>query len=444
MMITMVEPESIASEIGIQPGDELLEVNGKRILDGIDYRFHESDAVVSLKIAREREVTIYDIEKDEGERVGIDFEEMKTLSCGNDCIFCFVDQNPKGMRKQVYFRDGDYRLSFMYGNYTTMTNAGPAILQRIIEQRLSPQYISVHVTNYEVRKLLMGLKKDDRILEKIRQLHDNGIDIHTQIVLCPGINDGEILSKTITDLKKYHRHIISLAIVPVGLTDHRFGLFDLKKVDRKYANDLLDSVRQWQKQFRKEIGRAFVYPSDEFYIVAGQDLPSTRAYDGFPQTENGVGLVRSFINNFKKQSRRFPQSLEDKKKMTLVTSELPSGFMTTEILPRLSSIGNLEVEMVTAPNLLFGKSVTVAGLLSGKCVISSLQGKTLGELVLIPPDILNPEGLFLDDMTVRQLEEKLNRSVMVFDGRWQDVFASLLHPRERKHAQKLLPILNPS
>ncbi len=444
MKITMVEPESIASEIGILIGDELLEVNGKRVFDSIDYRFRESDAAVSLKIAREREVTIYDIEKDEGERVGIDFEEMKILSCGNDCVFCFVDQNPKGMRKQVYFRDGDYRLSFMYGNYTTMTNAGPAILSRIIEQRLSPQYISVHVTDYEVRKMLMGLKKDDRILEKIQQLHDNGIDMHTQIVLCPGINDGEILDKTIMDLYRFHRHIVSLAIVPVGLTDHRFGLYNLKKVDRSYARQLLDSVGQWQKRLRKEIGRAFVYPSDEFYIVAGRELPSTRAYDGFPQTENGVGMVRSFINAFKKESRRFPVALSERKKLTMVTAELPCAFMEKEIFPRLQSTKNLEIDLVIAPNLLFGQSVTVAGLLSGKCVVSSLQGRTLGDLILLPPDILNAEGLFLDDMTVPQLEQKLNCPVLVFDGRWQDVFTTLLPSRERKQAQKLLPILNPS
>jgi putative radical SAM enzyme (TIGR03279 family) len=441
--ITLVEPDSIASELGIQPGDELLEINGKRVQDAIDYRYHEGDESISLKVARDREVTIYDIEKDEGERVGIDFEEMKILSCGNDCIFCFVDQNPKGMRPQLYFRDGDYRLSFMYGNYTTMTNAGPAILKRIIEQRLSPQYISVHVTEYSVRKLLMGLKKDDFILEKIKLLHDNGIDMHTQIVLCPGINDGSVLEKTISDLYVFNRHIISLAIVPVGLTDHRFGLFELKKVDHEYANRLLDTIEVLQHRFRKNIGRAFVYPSDEFHIVAGREIPPAKYYDGFPQTENGVGLVRSFMEDFKKQSRRFPKMLPRPRRLTLATAELPSGFIRNELMPRLKRITGLDARLEVVPNVLFGRSVTVGGLLSAKCLYSALKGKDCGDLLLLPPDVLNADGVFLDDATVSSLETRLNVPVMVFDGTWDDVFQRLKNPK-RNQAQQPLSLFSNS
>lgn len=435
MKITLVEPDSIASELGIQAGDELLEINGRRPLDQIDFRFHEDDGNVSLKVGRGTEVVVYDIEKDEGERIGLDFEEMKILSCGNDCIFCFVDQNPKGLRNQLYFRDGDYRLSFMYGNYTTMTNAGPAILDRIITQRLSPQYISVHVTDLEVRKKLMGLRKDDFILQKIELLHDNGIDMHTQIVLCPGINDGAVLGKTVLDLYQFHRHIISLAVVPVGLTDHRFGLFNLKKVDHTYANELLDKVEEWQRKFRKEIGRNFVYPSDEFFITAGRNIPPASYYDGFPQTENGVGLVRSFIKELRKQSRSFPRRLGSRKRMTLATGELAHGFMRTDVVPVLENIDGLEVAMEVVPNTLYGSSVTVAGLLSGKCLYSALKDRDCGDLVVLPPDILNTEGLFLDDMTVPQLEEALGVPVTVFDARWVDVFTNL----EGKSPQNLLP-----
>ena len=253
MKIIAVEPESIADEVGIRAGDELLEINGQRIQDDIDYRFYQGEGTVTLKVAHEGEVILYDIEKDDEDQLGIILEEMKILSCGNDCIFCFVDQNPKGLRNQLYFRDGDYRLSFMYGNYTTMTNAGPAILQRIIAQRLSPQYISVHVTDYEIRRRLMGLKKDDQILEKMRLLHDNGIDMHTQIVLCPGINDGAALAKTVEDLYALNKHIVSLAVVPVGLTDHRFGLAQLRRVDRAYAADLLDSIRAMAAEVPKGV-----------------------------------------------------------------------------------------------------------------------------------------------------------------------------------------------
>lgn len=433
MKITAVEPDTIAEELGIEVGDELLEINDKRVADAIDYRFYENDAVISVKVVRNGEITIYDVEKDEGERLGLDFEDFKILSCGNDCIFCFVDQNPQGMRKQVYFRDGDYRLSFMYGNYTTMTNAGPAILRRIIKQRLSPQYISVHVTDYEVRKLLMGLKKDDLILEKIKLLHDNGIDMHTQIVLCPGLNDGAVLEKTVNDLFEFNKHIISLAIVPVGLTDHRFGLHDLKKVDREYANMLLDTVEVWQKKFKEETGRSFVYCSDEFHIVAGRRVPEEDYYDGFPQTENGVGLVRSFITEFNRQVKKFPKKISSNKKLTMATAELPANFLHHSIIPTLQRIGNLEIQLEVVENILFGRSVTVAGLLSGKCLISSLKGKELGDLLLLPPDILNNDSLFLDDMTVPKLEQELNVPVMVYDGRWGDMFDKFTS--RRQHAQ---------
>ncbi|MBM2840979.1 MAG: putative radical enzyme, family [Bacteroidetes bacterium] len=440
MKISLVEPGSIAEELGIQAGDELLEINGKRVLDAIDYRFHENGPDISLKVSHRNEVIIYDIEKDEDDRVGIDFEEMKILSCGNDCIFCFVDQNPKGLRNQLYFRDGDYRLSFMYGNYTTMTNAGPAILNRIIEQRLSPQYISVHVTDYEVRKLLMGLKKDDCILDKIKQLHDGGIDMHTQIVLCPEINDGKIF---IEDLYQFNEHIISLAIVPVGLTDHRFGLFELKRVDHDYAERLLDLVEPLQEQLRGEIGRAFVYPSDEFYIVAGREIPPAGSYDGFPQTENGVGLVRSFLEDFKRQSKKFPPRLKRPRRMVMATATLPSRHMRDEVLPRLKRIGGLDVQLQVVPNLLYGESVTVAGLLSGKCLYSAMSKEDCGDMLLLPPDILNADGFFLDDATVPQLEDQLDVPIVVFDGSWSDVFSHLNNPKRIRHTPTLLPILNP-
>ncbi len=426
MKIIAVEPRSIAEELGLHPGDELLEINGKRVRDHLDVRFHEGDETITLKVAREGEVILFDIEKNDGERIGMDFEEMRILSCGNDCIFCFVDQNPKGLRNQLYFRDGDYRLSFMYGNYTTMTNAGPAILQRIVEQRLAPQYISVHATDPAVRRDLMGLKKDDHILDKIAFLHDNGIDMHTQIVLCPGYNDGDVLQKTVEDLARFKKHVRSLAIVPVGLTDHRFGLAQLGRVDQPYAQALLERVQEWQKEFREDLGRSFVYASDEFYVVAGKGVPPAGWYDGFGQLENGVGMIRNFVTRSRSQARRFPASLRASRKLVLMTGELASPMIATEIVPLLSRIRKLTVEVVVAPNTLFGRSVTVAGLLSGKCVYSAMQQREPGDLLLLPPDILNADSVFLDDMTVPALEEKLGGArVMVFDGYWSHVLSSL-------------------
>ena len=439
MKIISVEGEGIAGELGIRRGDELLEINGRRVLDSIDYRFHESDPVLSLKVARDGEVTVFDIEKDEGETLGIEFEEMKVLSCGNDCIFCFVDQNPQGLRKGLYFRDGDYRLSFMYGNYTTMTNAGPAILERIIAQRLSPQYISVHVTDLAVRTRLMGLKKDDGILGKIALLHDGGIDMHTQIVLCPGINDGDVLEKTVRDLFAYRRHVVSLAVVPVGLTDHRFGLAPLKRVDAAYAEELLVKTDRWQKEFRKKTGRGFVYPSDEFYIVAGRPIPPARSYDGFPQIENGVGIVRNFLAEFRRQSAKFPLRVRPQRRLTLVTGELAQSFIGRSVLPRLRKVEGLDVRLEVVPNVLYGRSVTVAGLLSGKCLYSALEGKDLGDLLLLPPDILNGDGLFLDDQTIADAEQRLRVPVMTFEGNWEEVFRLLKKTPRRTRTRQLLP-----
>jgi putative radical SAM enzyme (TIGR03279 family) len=422
MKIVAVKPDSIASELGILPGDELLELNDRKVHDHIDVRFHEEDPFLTLKIARDGETTTYEVENDEGEKLGLDFEEMKILSCGNDCIFCFVDQNPAGLRKQLYFRDGDYRLSFLYGNYTTLTNAGPAILQRIVDQRLSPQYISVHVTDFTVRRRLMGLKKDDRIMEKIRFLHDNGIAMHTQIVLCPGINDGDVLEKTVEDLYAFRKQIISLALVPVGLTDHRFGLTALTKVDGEYAARLLSTVDRWQKRFRRESRRGFIYPSDEFYIVAGRNLPSARSYDGFPQVENGVGLVRSFLEDLRRQSGSFPRRLKAKRRLTLVTAELPSGIIAENLVHLLNRISGLDCRLEILPNTLYGRSVTVAGLLSGKCLYSRLEGNDNGDGILLPPDILNADGLFLDGETLPRVQERLGVPVRVFDGRWDEIF----------------------
>ena len=440
MKIVAVHPASIAQELGLAVGDELLEMNGQRVQDNIDYRFLEGEPEVSLKVIHGGAVQIFDIEKDEGEPLGIELEEMKILSCGNDCIFCFVDQNPAGLRKELYFRDGDYRLSFMYGNYTTMTNAGPAILRRIVTQRLAPQYISVHATDLDVRRTLMGIKKDDFILQKIKLLHDNNIEMHTQIVLCPGLNDGPVLEKTVRDLYAFRKQIVSLAVVPVGLTDHRFGLTRLRRVDAAYAQELLARVDAWQREFRKALGRAFVYASDEFFLTAGRPIPGPAAYDGFPQLENGVGMVRAFLTQFARQARNFPLTLGKRRTLNIVTGELAQGFMREVIVPRLAAIKNLRVNLVVAPNLLYGRSVTVAGLLSGNSVSSSLQGVSRGDLVLLPPDILNTSGVFLDDVTPADLASRIGSPLLVFGGRWGDVIRTLTQQSRRQRTGTLVQV----
>jgi NifB/MoaA-like Fe-S oxidoreductase len=243
----------------------------------------------------------------------------------------------------------------------------------------------------------------------------------------------------VDDLYEFRDQIISLAIVPVGLTDHRFGLAHLQKVDPPYAAALLGSVDRWQAIFRAETGRGFVYASDEFYIVAGRPLPSTALYDGFPQVENGVGLVRSFITDFRRQARSFPARLPSRRRLTMVTAELAAGFIAGIVVPRLERIGGLTVRLIVAPNVLYGRSVTVAGLLSGKCLYSSLEGGDCGDMVLLPPDILNADGLLLDDETLPRVQERLRVPVMVFDGRWSDVLGQLKHTKGTSDYTRLLP-----
>ncbi|MGA9115256.1 MAG: DUF512 domain-containing protein [Bacteroidota bacterium] len=424
MKIVSVQPGSIAAELGIRPGDDLLELNDSRVQDGMDLRFREQEAHLQARVAQAGGVVLFDIEKGEGESLGMELEEMKVLSCGNDCIFCFVDQNPPRLRKSLFVRDGDYRLSFMYGNYTTLTNAGPAVLRRIVEQRLSPQYISVHTTDPDLRRRLMGLKKDDGVLEKIRYLHDHGIEMHTQIVLCPGFNDGEALLGTIRDLYAFRTAVRSLAVVPVGLTDHRAHLEELRRVDAEMASRVLDQIVPLQKQFRRETGRGFVYASDEFYILAGRPLPGRRHYDGYPQVENGVGLTRSFLERLRRSERFFPNGLPEPRRLLVLTGELAAGILEKHLMSRLKRIQNLTSVLVVAPNILFGRSVTVSGLLSGGCIRAALR-RHAADLVLLPPEILNAENRLLDDISVAELEGETGMRMQVFGNRWREVFSAL-------------------
>jgi len=424
--VKAVEPESIAAELGILPGDEILEINGRKVADEIDLKFRESEARIGARVSRRGAVTLFEIEKEPEETLGIIPEESAVIRCGSDCVFCFVDQNPKGLRDVLYVRDGDYRLSFMYGNYTTLTNAGPAVLRRIAEERLSPMYVSVHSTDPAVRRRLMRLKKDDRILDKMKFLAGNGIRMHTQIVLCPGFNDGDSLERTVMDLWALRESVISLAVVPVGLTEHRDRLEGLRRPSEAEARRILQETQGWQRVFRAASGRNFVYPSDEFYLMAGERFPGVDFYDGYPQIENGVGMVRLFLDEFSRASRRFPKRILAPRSMTIATGELASGFMKNVVLNRLNGIAGLSVDLATVPNRLFGRSVTVAGLLSGESLCKALKGRGKSDLTLLPPDVVNGEGLFLDDWTLADLSLCLGGRVEVFDGGWKNVFRLLM------------------
>ncbi len=412
--IIHIQPGSIAEELGIQPGDTLIAINGKEIRDRLDYRFYESEENLEVHIKQGHEEIIFEIEKDPDEDLGLDLEEMQLMSCGNNCVFCFVYQNPKGMRKSLYFKDEDYRYSFMYGHYVTMTTLTPSDLDRIAEQRLSPLYISVHSTDPETRKWLLGIKQDDKLLEKIDFLTKNGIELHTQIVLVPEVNDGAVFKKTVSDLSRYYPKLKSVAVVPVGISRHRRRKEPLRihtPQELKAAIEFTDGLRA---KFKKELGVHFVYLSDEFFIKAQAPIPPASYYDEFYQIENGVGEFREMIDRFQAAWPAMPKRLNRPVNITWVTGTLASGNLKKYIIDPLNTIENISIEMIPIFNYFYGTTIQVSGLLVGEDIFNQLKDRPLGDLILLPPRVLNEDGLFLDDWTVRDLEQKLNRKCHVF------------------------------
>jgi putative radical SAM enzyme (TIGR03279 family) len=429
--VMSVTAGSIAEELGILPGDELLKMNGEPVHDELDVKFHMPLEQIELELMMQGEYAILEIEKDDDEDIGFVVEPMKMTACGNDCVFCFVDQNPEGLRKALYFRDGDYRFSHLYGNYNTMTNVGPNALERIVRQRLVPQYVSVHSTDLEVRKKLMRLRKDDHILDKLRYLAENNIWMHTQVVLCPGINDGPGLAKTVEDIYNLGPAVQTMAIVPVGLTSHREGLSELKQIDKPYALSMIEWVMGLQKKFRKERDVNWLYLSDEFFLVAEMEPPEEAWYDGYPQLENGVGMVRDFIEETRNEVSTLKTShpLDKPRTLTLATATLASGFMQNSIVPLLREIPDLDVNLEVVTNTLYGPDVTVTGLLSGRCFYNHFATKPATDLLLLPPNVLNEDDIFLDDETPLGLKSRLgNRPMALFHGSWEEVLFYLEHP----------------
>jgi putative radical SAM enzyme (TIGR03279 family) len=379
-----------------------------------------------MEVRRGNERIIFDIEKDADDSLGLNFEPLKIRGCGNDCIFCFVDQNPAGMRSTMYFRDEDFRLSFLSGHYVTLSNMSRADLERIVRQRLTPLFISVHATDPAVRKFLLGIKFDDRLLEKFSYLTHNGIELHTQIVLCPEVNDGEVLHKTLSDLAGFHPHVRSVAVVPVGLTKHREGLTPIKPVTQAYAQQFLRIADEYAAEFRQRLGTHFVYPSDEFYIMAGEPIPPAGRYDAFDQMENGVGMLRDLLDDFTgSQVTRLPKRLPQPTEVTLVTATLAGGFLAENILPRLQQIKNFHPELVILVNQFYGESITVSGLLTGQDIFAALKDRDLGAAVFLPKNCLNDNQVFLDDWKLTEMQEKLGVPVVPLRNDFGGVFEFL-------------------
>jgi putative radical SAM enzyme (TIGR03279 family) len=424
MIINEIDPDGLAYALGLKPGDKLKSINGQPVRDEIDYQFNVYDEELTLEIIRDDEKLKFSIEKEEGEDLGVVFEEIQYRNCASDCVFCFVDQNPAGMRKALYFRDEDYRLSFLYGSYFTLNNVSKNDLKRIVSQRLSPLYISIHAIDKKTRAYLFGVNRNDRLTEKIEYLVENGIELHTQIVLCPGINDEDILIETIQELEKYYPGIRSVAVVPVGLTKYRDGLPEINPVTKNYARQFNPKIQEIQKEYLQKFGERFVYLSDEWYLTAERRLPAIGHYGELFQLENGVGMTRQFIESVKKQKNEIKRSLNGIRKLNLLTGKLAEPVLKEFIEPILKENRNLIVETTGIENSFYGSSITVSGLLTGSDFINAVSSSD-ADLFLLPPNILNPDGLTLDNMTIEEIGLKTGKRVMQYNGDINEIFCNL-------------------
>lgn len=419
-IVAKVEKDSIAEEMGIEIGDILISINGKKIIDIIDYLFLISDNYLDVEIQKNNdEIWILEIDKDYDEDLGIEFNNAildKAKSCKNKCIFCFVDQLPTNMRKSLYFKDDDSRLSFLQGNFLTLTNLSDADIDRIIEYNISPINVSIHTTNPELRVKMLNNRTAGNILERIKRLTENRILINGQIVLCPGINDELELEKTIKDLYPLYPNLHSVAIVPVGITKFRENLYPLKIFDEEEANKVIIQVNKWQGLLKERIGTSFVYLSDEFYNIAKQPLPSYEDYEGFPQIENGVGLIRKLEHEFNEYLLSLPSNLEIDKTITIITGVSAAKFMR-ELTKKLTDrVSKLRIQVYPIINNYFGETITVSGLITGKDIINQLENKELGAEILIPKSMLkSDEPVFLDDIKVKDIEEHFLKKIKVCD-----------------------------
>ena len=429
MKINYVEKESIAASIGLKPGDRLESIDGSRVKDIIDYRFKVTDEKILLKVKQGGEIKEYDIEKDVDDNLGLGFDDFKIRGCANDCVFCFVDQNPTGMRDGLYFRDGDFRMSFLHGHFVTMTNMGWKELKRIVEQRLSPLYVSVHVTDPDKRLEMFLYGKDDFLMKKFEYLTENGIELHAQVVLCPGWNDGKFLEKTVEDIYSFRPNALSMSIVPVGLTKHRDGLPNLPRVTAEYARSFIPIGKQLSAKYRQENGKNFVFLSDEWFLKIGAALPNQNYYAGHDLQENGVGQVANFMADWKDNIADYSSGLKKPTSITIGTGTLIADYFNTNFIPLLKTVSNLDVKLKSINNTFFGENdVTVSGLLTGQDIITQLADQELGDMVLFSNRILNEDDtLTLDDMTLGQISHALEVPVRVVGDSPAEFFTAINH-----------------
>ena len=416
-VIARVEPGSIAAELGLQPGDVVKAVGGQPVRDMLDWQFLTTAEDLELTVEHAGEEQLIQLEKDFDAELGVSFGEHSTFdgvyTCVNKCVFCFVHQTPRGMRRSLYLMDDDYRLSFMHGNFVTLVGISQDKWQRIIDQRISPIYVSVHATDDDLRVRLMGTEKARGVMGKLRELAAHGIGFHTQIVACPGLNDGPALDRSIADLAALWPHCRSIAVVPVGLTRHREGLYELSPYDRAGARQMLDQVEPYRQRSLAAHDTRLVWCSDEFYVIAGRELPGAESYEGYPQLENGLGVIRLFTDEFAALAPRLPAALPARRRVTVVTGTCAEGTLTPAIC-RLNEIDNLQVDLAVVRNDFFGHTVTVAGLLTGQDIIAQLRLRgDLGDLVLIPGEaVRDGDDMLIDDLRLSDLTQALAVNVI--------------------------------
>ena len=427
-----IVPGSIAEELEIQPGDRLLSISGHEIEDVLDYYFYMEAEVLTLLIRDHNgEEWEAEVEKEEKEDLGLIFEDqfMGTYQhCHNKCIFCFIDQLPKGMRPTLYFKDDDSRLSFLNGNYITMTNMQEKDMERIIRYHMSPMNVSVHTTNPELRVKMLKNPRAAQIMTHLRRFVEGGIVLNGQIVLCRGINDGAELERTLTDLSEFVPQMQSLSIVPVGLSRHRQGLYPLEPFTPEDARTLIQQVQPWREKFYKETGLHFVHLSDEFYILGGVELPPEEAYDGYLQIENGVGMMRLFWDEAMQAVDEIPQGEKGYGKVSLVTALSAYGHIRRIMDAIQQKMDGGEVQVFCIRNDFFGERITVTGLLTGQDILRQLEGKDLGRLLLLPENLLKAdEEIFLDDMRLEDFKKTLQTPVDIVQSSGRDFVRKIVN-----------------
>ena len=430
-IVKEIEPGSIAEELGIEPGDKLISINDQEIEDVFDYHFYVNDEELVLLIEKpDGEEWELEIEKDFEEDLGIIFEQGlmdEYRSCRNKCMFCFIDQMPKGMRETLYFKDDDSRLSFLQGNYITLTNMSDHDVDRIVRYHLEPINISFHTTNPELRCKMLNNRFAGEALKKVEKFYEGGIQMNGQIVLCKGINDGEELERSIQDLSEYLPYLQSVSVVPAGLTKYREGLYPLEPFTKEEAEKVIDTIERWQKRFYEEYDLHFIHASDEWYILADREVPEEDRYDGYLQLENGVGMLRLLQNEFEEV---FDELEGDGRvrEVSLATGGLayPYILSMTERIQELYP--NVKAHVYKIRNDFFGELITVSGLITGQDLIAQLKDKELGETLILPCNMLRDgEEVFLDDITLTDLKDSLQVGVNVVKSSGQALIDAIIN-----------------